>query len=279
MRVFFFVTAVCVMAVVPARAQENDADGSKDHPMFSRMPGYYINDYDAQDFSRVDLDTDPERTVEGRYWRIAYRLKENAKKYGPVQIARNYTDLMVKRGGKVQPGNSMDSGGGRTVAAMPLANGKNLWLEVDVTDAGEFYELKVVEEAGMEQKVEFTAMELAAALNAKGSVALHNILFDTGKATIKPESAAALTPVGELLKSDAALKLEIQGHTDNVGQAAANLKLSQDRSASVKTYLVQNFGVAAARLTTAGFGDTKPVAPNATEDGRAQNRRVELVKK
>ena len=148
-----------------------------------------------------------------------------------------------------------------------------------MSSAGDSYDLTVVEEAGMEQKVEFTAMELAKALNDTGSVALHNVLFDTGKATLKPESAAALAPVGELLKNDAALKLEIQGHTDNVGQTAANLKLSQDRAAAVKTYLTQTFGIAAARLTTAGFGDTKPVAPNTAEAGRAQNRRVELVKK
>ncbi len=96
-------------------------------------------------------------------------------------------------------------------------------------------------------------MELASALNATGSVALHNVLFDTGKATLKPESAAALAPVGELLKSDPALKLEIQGHTDNVGQPAANLKLSQDRAAAVKAYLVQTLAIPAARLTTAGL--------------------------
>jgi len=131
----------------------------------------------------------------------------------------------------------------------------------------------------MEQKVEFTAMELASALNAAGSVALYGILFDTGKATIKPESAKALAPVGELLKSEAGLKLEIQGHTDNVGAPATNLKLSQDRAAAVKAYLVQTFGIAADRLTTSGFGDTKPVGSNTTDDGRAKNRRVELVKK
>jgi outer membrane protein OmpA-like peptidoglycan-associated protein len=141
------------------------------------------------------------------------------------------------------------------------------------------FELAVVEEAAMAQQVEFTAMELATALSTKGSVALHNILFDTGKATLKPESAAALAPVGELLKSDVTLKLEIQGHTDNVGAAAANLRLSQERAAAVKAHLVQTVGIAAERLTTAGFGDTKPVADNATEAGKTQNRRVELVKK
>lgn len=276
MRRWLMAVALCLCAV-PALAQDQDADGSKDHPMFSRMPGYYIEDYDAQDFTSFELDTDPGRTVEGRYWKISYWLKENAKKAGPVQIARNYTDLMIKRGGK-KLFDDVDSSGGTTVAQMPL-QGKNLFLEIKISNSGDVYELYVVEEAGMEQKVEFTAMELAKALNDTGSVALHNILFDTGRATLKPESAAALAPVGELLKADAALKLEIQGHTDNVGQPAANLKLSQDRAAAVKTYLTQTFAIPPARLTTSGFGDTKPVAPNTAESGRAQNRRVELVKK
>jgi OOP family OmpA-OmpF porin len=172
----------------------------------------------------------------------------------------------------------LDSGGGRLTARMPAA-GKNIWLEVAVTDGGQLYTLTIVEEAALVQQVEFTAMELAKQLNEKGSVALHGILFDTGKATIKPESKAALAPIGELLKNDATLKLEIQGHTDNVGAAAANLKLSQDRAAAVKAYVVSTLAVAQDRLTTAGFGDTRPAGDNKTEAGRAQNRRVELVKK
>jgi len=276
MRFWLMAAALCLCAV-PAAAQDTDADGSKDHPMFSRMPGYYIEDYDAQDFSTFELDTDPGRTVEGRYWKISYWLKEGARKVGPVQLARNYVDLMTRRGGK-KLYDDVDASGGAAVAQMPAA-GKNIYLQITINNSGEVYDLYVIEEAAMEQKVEFTAMELAAALNDKGSVALHNILFATGKATLKPESAAALAPVGELLKADAALALEIQGHTDNVGQPAANLKLSQDRAAAVKSYLVQTFGIPAGRLTTSGFGDSKPIAPNTAEPGRAQNRRVELVKR
>ena len=131
----------------------------------------------------------------------------------------------------------------------------------------------------MEQIVEFTASQMEAELSAKGSIALHNILFETGKATLQPASGAALAPVGDLLKGNPALKLEIQGHTDKVGSAASNLKLSQDRAAAVKAYLVQAFAIDGARLTTSGLGDTKPVADNGTETGRAQNRRVVLVRK
>ena len=276
MRRWVIAAAVCLCAA-PALAQDKDADGSKDHPMFSRMPGYYIEDYDAQDFSSLELDTEPSRTVEGRYWKISYWLKEGARKVGPVQLWRNYLDLMTKRGGR-RLFDDIDASGGTAVAQMPI-EGKNIYLQIKVSNSGEVYDLYVVEEAAMEQKVEFSAMELAKALNDQGSVALHNILFDTGRATLKPESAAALAPVGELLKNDATLKLEIQGHTDNVGQAVANLKLSQDRAAAVKAYLVQTFAIPTARLTTTGFGDTRPVASNTAETGRAQSRRVELVKR
>ena len=264
--------------VTPAAVHAQDAEGSKDHPMLSRMPGYFIAEYDAQDFGSYDFQIGAdEKHVEGRYWKISYHLKENARKAGPLQIARNYTDLFVKRGGK-RLEEHIDAYSGASVATLP-AGGKNIWVEIQVFDAGEDYDLIVVEEAAMEQQVEFTAMELARALKESGSVALHNILFDTGKATIRTESVAALAPIGEVLKNDPTLMLEIVGHTDNVGAAAANLKLSRDRAAAVKTYLIQTFGIDEARLTTAGFGDTKPVASNQTDEGRAKNRRVELIKK
>src|SRR3954471_23325881 len=90
MRLWMLV-AVASLAVAPANAQDADADGSKDHPMFSRMPGYYIQEYDAQDFSTFELDIDPPKTVEGRYTKISYWMKDGAKKAGPVQIAVRLT--------------------------------------------------------------------------------------------------------------------------------------------------------------------------------------------
>ncbi len=261
-----------------AGAQE-DTEGSKDHPMLSRFPGYYIEDYEAQDFSSYDFQVagDKEQKVEGRYWQIAYWLKEGAKKGGPVQIGRNYANLFLKNGG-TRLLEDLDAGGGILTARMP-AGGKNIWLEVDISNDGEVFTLTVVEEAAMEQKVEFSAMELSTILNEKGSVALHGILFDTGQATIRDESKGDLQAIGDLLKQQPALRLEIQGHTDNVGAADANRRLSEARAAAVKQYLVTNHSVPADRLTTSGFGDAKPVADNTTEQGRAQNRRVELVRR
>jgi OmpA-OmpF porin, OOP family len=84
--------------------------------------------------------------------------------------------------------------------------------------------------------------------------------------------------VTQVLKTQPDLKLVIEGHTDSVGKAAYNLDLSKKRAESVKTYLVQKGGIDGARLTTQGFGDTKPIAKNDTDVGRAQNRRVELVR-
>ena len=279
MRFLLAIAAAALFAApAPALAQQ-DEEGCKDHPMLSRFPGYYISECAAQDFSAHDftIAEDAEKRVEGRYWRISYWLKDGENGASPVQLSRNYANALAARGG-VKVVEHVDAAGG-TATVRFQASGKSVWVDVSISNSGEAYALTIVEEAGMEQKVEFTAAELADALRAKGSVALHGILFDTGKATIKPESAAVLAQVGELLASEAALRLEIAGHTDNVGAKAANQRLSEDRAAAVKAYLVKTFAVADGRLTTAGFGDSRPVADNATEGGRAQNRRVELVKR
>ncbi len=128
------------------------------------------------------------------------------------------------------------------------------------------------------ESIEFTAADLANELNTAGAVRVR-IQFDERKATIRPESTKLLSQVGDVLKSTPGLRLEIQGHTDTEGTPAENLRLSEQRAAAVKAYLVQKLGIAASRLTTAGFGDTKPIADTSTEQGRAKNRRVELVKR
>ena len=99
-----------------------------------------------------------------------------------------------------------------------------------------------------------------------------------GKATITPDSAATLQQIAELLSRNTGWKLRIEGHTDDVGHAKDNLVLSRKRAEAVRDWLVAKAKVAAARLETKGLGDTRPVAGNDTDDGRAKNRRVELVK-
>jgi outer membrane protein OmpA-like peptidoglycan-associated protein len=116
------------------------------------------------------------------------------------------------------------------------------------------------------------------ALAAKGRWATQGILFETGKADLKPESTPVLKEIAATLKQHADLRILIEGHTDNVGSAASNLTLSDARAAAVKAALVSRYGADGSRITTKGLGDTKPAAPNTTAEGRAQNRRVEVVK-
>ena len=120
--------------------------------------------------------------------------------------------------------------------------------------------------------------DLYRALATDGHVTAEGILFDTNSDRIRPESAPALKEIGDMLAAHPEVHVAIEGHTDNVGNAAANLTLSDKRAAAVKAYLTATFGVAADRLTSKGYGATKPAAPNDTPEGRAKNRRVELVK-
>lgn len=115
-------------------------------------------------------------------------------------------------------------------------------------------------------------------ISTKGRASTQGILFDEGSDHIRGESTPTLAEIGEMMKAHAPLSLTIEGHTDNVGSAAANKSLSEKRALAVKQYLVSKYGIAAKRMKTVGFGSTKPVAPNTTEEGRQNNRRVELVK-
>ena len=115
------------------------------------------------------------------------------------------------------------------------------------------------------------------ALTATGRLAIQGIYFDTGKDVVRAESSGTLKQIADMLKEHADLKLTIEGHTDNVGGAAANKTLSENRAAAVKAALVSSYGIDESRLASVGMGDTKPVEKNDTAEGRQKNRRVELV--
>lgn len=139
--------------------------------------------------------------------------------------------------------------------------------------------LDVIETGPMETgKVSVNAAAMARDIAATGRVILYGILFDTDKSDIKPESEPTLSEIAKLLQQDLTLKLYVVGHTDNVGGLDYNKQLSERRAASVVSYLTEQEGIESARLTATGAGMQTPVAPNDTEEGRAKNRRVELVK-
>lgn len=120
--------------------------------------------------------------------------------------------------------------------------------------------------------------DLYSALEREGRVAVRDILFDTGTATIKPASAETLAEIGALLTEHADLRLLVEGHTDSEGDFQTNMTLSTERAEAVRAYLVERHGIDGARLQTMGLGQARPVASNDTEAGRAENRRVELVR-
>jgi outer membrane protein OmpA-like peptidoglycan-associated protein len=125
---------------------------------------------------------------------------------------------------------------------------------------------------------ELSKADIAVELARSGRVDVYGIYFDNASATLKPESGPVLKEIADALGKNPTWKLGVEGHTDNVGDDASNMRLSQARAGSVKEALVKRFGIDASRLATAGFGASRPKESNSSVKGRARNRRVELVR-
>jgi len=269
LHVLFFALLLAGVAGL-AVAQQADAENCKDHPLFGRMKNFFIGsceaNYDAVDFPIAEGET---KTVEGQKTYIDYGLQEGAPQPSYLQIRRNYGNALKNLGGEVLYDQNAD------LTGKLVKSGKEAWVRIQCYNGGAGYTLTVVEVEAMAQEV--TAGEMLNALNRDGFIALY-INFDTGKSDIKPESEATVAQIVSLLRENADLKVSIEGHTDNVGTPASNKTLSEARAKSVMTAVVKG-GIEASRLSAVGWGQEKPIADNRTEDGRAKNRRVEIVKK
>lgn len=279
----FFMLLLCAAIATPAQAQD-DASGSKDHPMLSRYPDSHIAEY-AKNYNTVEIavgrnaDGSPKReAIEGDVTRIVYFHNTAEKQPSALQLIRNYQNAIKSIGGAVVYERlPRDSDGGETTLKA-TAGGKEVWVRVEpgiFSAPTQSYLLHFVERAALEQVV--TANKLLDELNAKGFITLY-INFDTNKSDIKPESQPTLAEVAKALKASPNVNISVDGHTDNVGTAAANKLLSENRAKSVVGALTAQ-GIAAARMSAVGYGQEKPIADNRSEEGRAKNRRVELVKK
>ncbi len=266
--------------IAVAAGQISDARGVRDPALFSRLPHYVLpnptsvddKQFDFHEFTVKAGDRVVKQRVEGH--KTTYRYNWGGRvqdtKASPLQIMRNYQNAATRIGGQV-----LFEDETRTTLRLSKG-GRDIWVEVFPANQGYDYFLYIVERGTMKQDVIANAEALQAGLTKNGHVEVPGIYFDFGKADVKPESAAALREVVKLLQANPTLKLWVVGHTDSVGPVASNVGLSNARAAAVVRTLV-GMGVAGARLASFGAGPYAPVMPNTTDDGRAHNRRVELV--
>jgi OmpA-OmpF porin, OOP family len=279
-RLLFLVACLAAFVSLGVAQDPDDIEGGKDTPYFTRMPHFFIEATENKEFDTYTFfDGKKEVPIEGKVYQTSYRLKEDAPPTSLVQIRRNYVNAVKTMGARMlfegQHGQFEDTRSGSTIVTALLKKGtREAWIEIWPTNDYS-YTLTVVERQAMKQEV--TATDMLDALNKDGYIAL-DIQFDTGKSTVRPESQPILDQIVALLKENAAIKLSIEGHTDNVGDAKSNKILSEARAQSVMAVIVKA-GIAGNRLSAVGFGQEKPVADNRSEEGRARNRRVELVKK
>lgn len=209
-------------------------------------------------------------SVEGTVKIVTYKKKNGD--ISKLLVRKNYDAIFQGLGGKPYAYVSYDDSDTTRVYLIEKDNQK-IWVEL-YFDSNITYTLSIITSGGYKSII--TAGKFAEEIKKQGYVTL-NVNFDNNKAIIKDGDKPTLNEVVTLLKNDTGLKLSVDGHTDNVGNATANKTLSQQRSESIVKYLTSN-GVAANRLVAKGFGSETPVGDNRSEEGRAKNRRVELVK-
>jgi outer membrane protein OmpA-like peptidoglycan-associated protein len=275
--------AGAMLWAVAVAAQNADQPGFHDPQLFTRMPGYFLSEggsfheeqFASHAFTVQQGNRPSEQRVEGHLLQYQYRFGEGGgAPASGLQIIRNYEAAIRRLGGKVLY--SVEDFPASHSTLLVTRDGKETWVEVEAY--GGTYTLVIVEKAAMTQDVVADAEALQGGLAQSGHVEVPGIYFDVGRSEVKPQSEPALSEVVKLLQADPALQLWVVGHTDSQGSAESNVTLSEARAAAVVRALTAK-GVAATRLAPHGAGPYAPVASNDTEEGRARNRRVELVKR
>ncbi len=247
------------------------APSAGDTKWLGHMPGYTVIMDETTEETDDDFPVSPEMPplkVQGKRHRLAYRATARPQPSSDIETIDNYALAMQKLGWQVVYRSEKD-------LTARFEDGAQTWVRVQSL-FGEIT-MDVLEEKPFQAVVPQPKKDvLKTALDQDGHVALY-INFDFAKATLKPDAGPVIAQVLALMKDNLTYKLKVEGHTDNVGEAAPNQKLSEARAATVVAELVKG-GIAAARLSSSGAGLTKPIADNATSEGRAKNRRVELVK-
>jgi len=253
---------------VQAMTGEFDTGGAacKDPPWLVRQFAYFkIERCKNRDFDSVKLNlTTGQVTLAGRVMQTDYALTDKNRDPAALAVWKNYVESLQQTGAKLMsdPRNSYEA-----VLTANTPQGE-YWYFYKHTGGNEFstptYSLMTVQIGGPPPKA--------------CTLQVYGINFDFDKAIVRPDSEPVLNQLLALFKSDAAYSAEIGGHTDNVGKPDYNRTLSGSRAEAVKAWLTDH-GIAGGRLSTAGYGDTKPLVPNSNDENRARNRRVELKRK
>ncbi|OIP37858.1 MAG: hypothetical protein AUK25_13935 [Desulfobacteraceae bacterium CG2_30_51_40] len=283
----FWLLGIFLLAGSIVFAQEEDVEGSKDHPLISRYPGSIIEEYDVKQFDEYvfpltrdkEGDVTKSQQLEGKVTKITYRA---SKDRSTLEISRNYELALKKAGfeilftgvGKEHWGDKV-----RFLSAKKSSADGDVYVSISVKRWEEpRVLLDIIEMKPMETGlVTVNAEVLAEDITTTGHVAIYGIYFDTGKADVKPESDPVLKEIAKLLQQNPKLNLYVVGHTDNVGTLNSNMELSKLRAEAVVKALISRHGIDSKRLHPVGVGPLSPVSSNKTEEGRAKNRRVELV--
>ena len=296
-------------------ARQADVKDSADHPLVARYKDSEIRRYSVDKFNEYTLIAGPTRKgdsgpasavserpmpLEGKVTHLIYRAPPDRSS---LEVFRNYEEALKNAGfetlficsrtecghrfnSKMNPDvhNSFLYDRQQRYLAAKLARPEGdvyvaLYVTTDEPSQRVFMRLDVIELKPMErQMVVVKAGEMEEALTRNGKVAIYGILFDFDKADIKAESRPQIDQLGELLKKNPKLDVLIVGHTDGQGAFDYNLSLSQRRAQAIVSALAAS-GIVASRMTPAGAGMVAPVASNRTEEGRAKNRRVEIVER
>lgn len=279
--VIFVAMVLCLLAGVSAHA----AAKVPEHSLIRPFPGSVLaqNMSKYEKFGAFEFRVKNEATgktekvgVKGEYRRLLYEVYKSDgqrnKGITRLEFFENFKAAALEKGGTVKSEDPQ----GVLVFTVPRKDGGITWCQVQTTNLGQTY-LTIVDEQPFRKSLTFGPAEMKAALDKGGRVALYDILFDFDKATLQQSSDKQLQHVLTLLAQNPKLVVEVQGHTDNKGGEAYNLELSQRRAETVVEYLAL-FGIDKGRLRPKGYGFSKPLASNDTEEGRAKNRRVEIVR-
>lgn len=282
MKCFVLIVFLQFLSTAIINAQSG-SDDCRDHPFFNRLPNFIITDCDEL-FTTIPFIVADGGSLqkEGNVKEIKYSWPDNSGKKAPTlaQVIKSYEGIVSRNGGKkiYACSNCTDDNYGATFNL--YSNGKTHWIKISEVNFSrselKSYSLVILATEEEEKDVEDEGGGMYSELDRTGRIALY-INFETGKSIIKPESESIISAIQQLLLDYPTLVVSIEGHTDNVGSPASNKTLSLARANAVINALVKN-GVDRNRLSAKGWGQEKPVEGNETDEGRARNRRVEIVK-